>query len=331
MWSNILKTNVYLVLSLSEKMMQDYQIMVKAYQEAGGTSDVFKDSKIAHLVVHKNKVLGSHIVEGIILDVKERDSRIDIDLTVKEGIRIAYPVHLCFGVLPEEGRQKIKFNALIKKGAKIAILAHCIFPNAVKVQHIMEANFVLENKAMFQYDEVHYHGLMGGTEVTPQVKMKVGKDARLATNFSLIKGRVGNLNIDYQAEVDRNGVLEMTTRVYGYGDDEIRIKESGNLLGEDAKGLIKSRVAVRERARSEVISEMEASAANTRGHVDCIEIIQGGAKAKAVPLVSVLHEKAQVTHEAAIGRVNQKELETLMAHGLREEEATDIIVRGLLK
>lgn len=107
--------------------------------------------------------------------------------------------------------------------------------------------------------------------------------------------------------------------------------ETAKLFGEGAKGLIKSRIAVREKAKSEVISELEASAPGARGHVDCTEIVQGKAKAKAVPLVSVLHEKAQVTHEAAIGRVNQKELETLMAHGLREEEAVDVIIGGLLK
>ena len=76
---------------------------------------------------------------------------------------------------------------------------------------------------------------------------------------------------------------------------------------------------------------MEASAPNARGHVDCIEIVQDEAKAKAVPLVNVSHENAQVTHEAAIGRVNQKELETLMARGLKQEEAIDTIIGGMLK
>ncbi len=312
-------------------MWEDYQMMAEAYQKAGGRFNVFKDSRIAHLVVHKNKVLGTHLVEGLILNTKETNSGVDIDLTVKENVHIACPVHLCFGVLPEEGRQEIKINALIKKGAKIAILAHCVFPNAVKVQHIMEAKIILEDKAVYQYDEVHYHGLNGGVEVIPQAKIKVGKGAYFSTNFSLMKGRVGKLDIDYQADIDESGVLEMVTRVYGYGEDVIKVKESARLIGDGAKGLIKSRVAVRERAQSEVISEMEAFASNTRGHVDCIEIVQGEAKAKAIPLVNVLHDKAQVTHEASIGRINQKELETLMARGLKEEKAVDIIIGGMLK
>lgn len=151
------------------------------------------------------------------------------------------------------------------------------------------------------------------------------------TNFLLIKGRVGRLDIDYQAEADENGKIEMVAKVYGHGDDKIRVKESVLLFGEGARGLIKSRIAVRERAESEVVSELGASAPNARGHVDCVEIVQGEAVAKAVPVVSVLHKNAQVTHEAAIGRVNQKELETLMARGLKEEEAVEVIIGGMLK
>jgi hypothetical protein len=37
-----------------------------------------------------------------------------------------------------------------------------------------------------------------------------------------------------------------------------------------------------------------------------------------------------VTHEAAIGSVDSTQLQTLMAHGLDEEEASDVIIQGLL-
>ncbi len=313
--------------------MQDYEMMVKAYQEAGGTPDVFKDPRIAHLVINQDNVLGSQPTEGNIrggLSTIE-EKALGVDLRIEEGITVANPVHLCFGVLPKEGRQQIRLNALIRKGAEIRILAHCVFPNAVRVRHIMDATYTLEDGAVLTYEEVHYHGITGGVEVTAQAMIKVGKDARVMTNFLLVKGRVGTLDIDYQAGADENGTIEMVAKIYGYGEDKIRIKESGQLTGTGARGLIKSRIAVRERAESEVISELGASAPNARGHVDCVEIVQGEARARAVPLVSVLHENAQVTHEAAIGRVNQKELEALMSRGLKEEEAVELIIGGMLK
>ena len=70
--------------------------------------------------------------------------------------------------------------------------------------------------------------------------------------------------------------------------------------------------------------------AGARDHVDCMEIVRDQAVVSAIPEVKVSHPQAKVTHEAAIGSVDSKQLETLMAHGLDPESAVDLIIRGML-
>jgi Fe-S cluster assembly scaffold protein SufB len=311
--------------------MQDYEYMLAAYEEAGGNSSVFKDSKIAHLVVHKNKVIGRHLVSGLILEPEETGSGVNINLKIEKGVKIENPVHLCFGVLPSEGSQEINIKARIEDGAGVKLLAHCVFPNAVKVKHQMIAEIEVGDNAFYEYNEVHYHGETGGIEVVPRAKVSVGRNSSFSTNFSLLRGRVGLFDLDYEVHIQEGSNLAMITKIYGYGDDRIRIREAGWLEGERARGLIKSRIAVRDRAISEIVNELTAAAAEARGHVDCLEIIQGKAQAKAIPIVNVTHELARVTHEAAIGRVDKKQIQTLMARGLKEEEAIDLVVKGILK
>jgi hypothetical protein len=65
--------------------------------------------------------------------------------------------------------------------------------------------------------------------------------------------------------------------------------------------------------------------------MDCTEIVRGRAEARNIPIVVVRDDRARVTHEAAIGSVGRRELETLMARGLSEEEAVDVIIRGMLR
>ena len=48
-----------------------------------------------------------------------------------------------------------------------------------------------------------------------------------------------------------------------------------------------------------------------------------------MPVVEVNHPLAHITHEAAIGSVDSKQLQTLMSRGLDEDEATDLIIEGL--
>jgi len=72
--------------------------------------------------------------------------------------------------------------------------------------------------------------------------------------------------------------------------------------------------------------------ASARGHVDCVEIIKGkDARASAIPRLIVVDDRAKLTREAAIGSVDKKQVETLMARGLSEDEAVDVVVRGMLR
>lgn len=135
----------------------------------------------------------------------------------------------------------------------------------------------------------------------------------------------------YEVWVGREGLAELTTKALGRDDDRIQVSEAAHLDGVGARGTAKTRIAVRDRAVSEVDTTAEGNAPLTRGHMDCAEIVQGAATASNTPLVVVRDEKAQVTQEAAIGTVNRKELQTLMSRGLDEDEAADVIIRGTLR
>lgn len=309
----------------------DYASMLDAYRMAQGDPAVFADDSIAHLVVHGNRVLGAHLVPGLEVEPAETRQGVDLEINVLPGTRIEKPVHLCIGVIPAEFDQVINISGEVGEGAGVNLLAHCVFPNAVRVRHDMNAQIKVGAGGYYGYQEAHFHGRQGGALVTPHARITLGEGAVLNTGFQLTSGRVGELDIDYDLEAAADAVAEMTARVFGYGDDRIRIREKCVLAGERARGLIKSRVAVRGRATSEVISELEARGAGTRGHVDCIEIVQEEGRARAVPIVDVLDSTAKVTHEAAIGSVDRKQLETLMARGLDQERAVDLIIRGMLK
>ncbi len=311
-------------------MNENQKLMQDLYKTTETKYDIFKEPEIAYLFVHQNKVIGSQLIPGLEIDTEELEDGINANITVKEGVIIHKPVHLCFGMFPETGVQKIIMRVNIKKNAKISILAHCSFPNASDVKHIMEAKINIGEGAEYSYFERHIHGIKGGVKVYPQALVELEKGAKFKTEFELLKGRVGLIEIDYETICKAGSVMDMNVRINGTKDDIIKIKETGNLVGEGARGVLTSRIAVRGNARAEVYNKISATAAYARGHVDCKEIIQDNGAAIAVPIVEVNHSKALVTHEAAIGSVDSKQLETLMARGLTEDEAVELIIQGLL-
>ena len=121
----------------------------------------------------------------------------------------------------------------------------------------------------------------------------------------------------------------MTARINGTGNDLVKVRETGRLAAR-ATGVLTSKIALRDDAVGEIYNKLTAFGPYARGHVDCKEIVQGRAKASAIPIVEVSDPKAHITHEAAIGSVDSTQLQTLMSRGLTEDEATELIIQGLL-
>jgi len=310
--------------------MSELDALMEAFGAAGGEKSVLADKETAHLVVNQNRIVSLQGIEGMKVKTREMRNGISASISVAEGAVLKNPVHLCFGVVHKKGLQKIKMNIRLERGAAAKFIAHCIFPKAEKVRHLMDATVEIGEGAEMRYSETHYHGLYGGIEVVPKLAVRIGKGGRYYTDFTLVNGRVGRLAIDYDVRAGENAVAEMTARVFGHADDDIRIKERVALEGENARGLVKARVAVEDEAAAEITGITEGNAAGARGHVDCMEIVKDKAVAKAYPFVQVNHPLAKVTHEASIGSVDKKQMETLMAHGLSPSEAVDMIVKGML-
>ncbi|MFO8064658.1 MAG: SufD family Fe-S cluster assembly protein [Spirochaetia bacterium] len=288
------------------------------------------DGKSAFVGINGNEVLDSTLVPGLHIDSEELEDGIRARIYVEPGVTLEKPVHLCFGMVGETGVQRINLDIEIGDDATAQFMAHCVFPKAVDVQHIMDADIKVGARASYVYFERHIHGRDGGVTVKPTARVHVGEDARFSTEFELIRGRVGVMEIDYESSVEARGVLEMTARISGRGNDRIQIRESGDLLGEGARGVLTSHIALRDDAYGEVYNDLRARAPHARGHVDCKEIVQGRAVARAIPIVQVDDPRAHVTHEAAIGSVDSKQLQTLMSRGLSEDDATEMIIDGLL-
>lgn len=288
------------------------------------------DENTAHVEIHGNRVLNTTLVKGLKIESKETDRGVDVDILVEAGTVIDEPVYFCFGML-ENGLQHIRMNVRFGAHAKAHFISHCSFSNATEVEHIMDADIHLEKGAEYTYFERHVHSMDRGIKVVPKAKVTLEDHSRFSTEFELIKGRVGLIDIDYEAECGPYSVLELLSRISGRQDDLIKIRETGHLSGKYSRGVLTSNIAVRNQARAEIYNELTATAEGAAGHVDCNEIVQDQGRAKAIPIVDVRHPKAHVTHEAAIGSVDSKQLQTLMSRGLSEEEAVEMIIQGLLR
>jgi len=310
----------------------EFREIVQAYSKAGGETEGLLDSHFGSLVISGDKVLGVNEIQGLRITHRQIKDGVAVKVYVARGVKIPRPVHLCFGMLPQEGRQVIKTEFFIGDKAEVRFLSHCSFPNAVHIEHIMDARVHVGKGARMSYVEGHFHSESGGTFVYPKVRGTVEKGGRLYEEFRLNNGRAGVLQIDYRIHQNEKSTTELITKVSGKADDKIEVKETLYLDEEYAAGTAKSRLVLLDSAQANVLGVVAGNAPYTRGHIDCQEIVQGeNAVATSTPKIVANNPLATITHEAAIGRIDKKELETLMSRGLIEEQAIDLIVQGILK
>ena len=284
----------------------------------------------AHVVAYGRRLVSTQALPGVSLIARAAGDRIEVSLTVSREHVAEQPVHLCFGMFEPGCVQNISLDLTMQEGSCATVWSHCLFTEARDAVHAMQAEVRLEAGARLTYQEVHYHGLSGGVQVLPTAHVTVGAGARYTADFTLVQGRVGLLDVDYSVDAAEGGIAELTSKVYGFGNDVIRIRETIHLNGAGARGLVKTRIAVRDDATAEIRGATFGNAPGARGHVDCTEIVRDRAVVSAVPEVKVTHPLAKVTHEAAIGSVDARQLETLLARGMDPDAAVDLIIRGML-
>ncbi len=281
------------------------------------------------IIIKENKILKIKNTNGIIIDGKEISGKILVKIIIKEGYKFDTPILMCFEITEEKIDQIIDVEITLEDNSEITLMSFCFFPKS-KTKHIITGKITVGKNAKFTYKEIHFHGEDGGILVKPTIKAIVKEGGVYVSEFNLTKGRIGTLEINVDIDVKKNGVVDITTKTYAVKDDKVIINETVKLSENWGKSIIRSRGAAKDNSEVTLKLKIEGNAPYCKGHIDCAEIIEGKAKVESIPIVIVRDEKARVTHEAAIGSVDKKQVETLMAKGLDEEEAIEIIVRGMI-
>jgi len=301
------------------------------YRKLGGIAGAFEREDFVYLMVHGNEVIKSQTLEGLSIKCDSVEEGVNLQFCLAEGYQISNPVMVCFGILPAEGIQRINVKGILQKGSSMEFMAYCIFPNGKKIQHYMEGDIDVGEDASFRYSEIHYHGENGGVEIYPNMKVNIRRGGSFLSKFKLSEGRAGKIKLTYDIKSGEESKVELIAKALASKDDEVYIKENLSLEGKNSRGNIASYLVGKDHSKMEIYNKIIAKAPGCKGHIDCIETILDSAQAVAVPLVDVRDASAQVTHEAAIGSINKKQLEVLMSKGLSKNEATEIILKGLLK
>ncbi|MDW8036366.1 MAG: SufD family Fe-S cluster assembly protein, partial [Candidatus Korarchaeum sp.] len=123
----------------------------------------------------------------------------------------------------------------------------------------------------------------------------------------------------------------LSSVIVAHKDSKIDVGGSVFLKAEGTSAEVVSKVITRDSADVITRSLISAEAMGTRGHIECDGLLlSNSSRILTLPALDAKVDDIQLSHEAAVGKLNEEQLYYLMSKGFSEEEARSILVRGFM-
>lgn len=236
-------------------------------------------------------------------------------------------------LLTMSGLHDVVYNTFdIGENADVLVVAGCGIhnPGRERSQHDGIHEFILRRGARMRYVERHYGEGPGTGErvLNPKtiLTLEAGADAEL--ELVQIRG-VDSTKRETEATLATRARLVIRESVLTSGKQVANSVIAVELAGNEASAEVLAR-SVAQHQSHQVFRVQLTGRAPAKGHVACDSLIMDQAEISSLPELHAASAEAELTHEAAIGRIAGEQLLKLMTLGLNEEEAVNAIVAGFL-
>ncbi|MBG0777635.1 MAG: SufD family Fe-S cluster assembly protein [Desulfovibrionaceae bacterium] len=245
-----------------------------------------------------------------------------------KGAKLVDPVQSCLFIKGDGVGQNVHNIVVVEEDAELHVITGCAVAHGTReAAHMGISEFYVKKGGKLTFTMIHNWseetavrprsaGIIeeGGVFLNNYVLMKPVKDLQMYPSLTLAgRGAVARFNSVVVAPP--GSLVDTGNRIL--------------LQAPETRGEIIARTMT---TGGTIINRgfIGASAAPARGHLECKGLILNNGRIHAIPELDGSMEGVELSHEAAVGKISQEEIEYLMARGLDEDEATATIVRGFL-
>lgn len=249
-------------------------------------------------------------------------------IRTEKGAKVTDPVQSCLFIKGENVGQNVHNIIVVEEDSELHIITGCAVSHEVNTAlHLGISEFYVKKGGKLSFTMIHNWG--EGVHVRPRSVGTVEEGGVFLNNYILLKPVESaqlypSVYLNGQGAVARfNSVI--ATPPGSYVNSGSRVV----LNAEDSRAEIIARTIT---TGGTIINpgHIQSNATDTKGHLECKGLILQDGVIHAIPELDGRVSGADLSHEAAVGKVAQEEIEYLMARGMDEEQATSTIVRGFL-
>jgi len=248
---------------------------------------------------------------------------------VAPGVKATYPVQSCLYIAKHGLAQNVHNLVIVEEGAELNIITGCtVAPTEDEGLHIGVSEFYVKKGGRLTFTMIH--NWAPRMAVRPRTGVLLEEDAVFMNNYICLKP-VHTLQMYPTAKcVGKNARARFNS---------VLVAHPGSHLDVGSRVLLQA-----EQTRAELIARtismggtiiargfLSGQVADCKGHLECRGLILGDTGIiHAIPELEGTVAGVDLSHEAAVGKIAEEEIEYFMARGLSRDQAVSTIVRGFL-
>jgi len=251
-------------------------------------------------------------------------------LRIIRNSEVTVPLQACLTITQKDLEQKVHNIIVAEENSKAHVIAGCLqHPEVRGAAHIGVTEIYVKRGATLNLTMVH--NWAEDTFVRPISAVVIENGGTFISNYICLKP-VRNLQMypvaycnGEESRVFFNSIL------YGHKNSLLDVGSKAILKGKGSRAEMISRAVSRQGSKIIVRGSIEGNAPDCKGHLECKGLIMDDdSHIQSIPELTARKRSVEITHEAAVGKISEKEIAYLMTRKLSRDQAVSLIVRGFM-
>ncbi|MCW3995205.1 MAG: SufD family Fe-S cluster assembly protein [Candidatus Bathyarchaeota archaeon] len=246
------------------------------------------------------------------------------------GAEISFPLQSCLLITQRNLEQRVHNIIIAEENSKAHIITSCLQHSSVpKAAHLGISEIYVKKGAMLNFTMIHQWS--ENTLVRPRTGAEVQDNAAFISNYVCMRP-VRDIQMYPVAYCSgKESRASFNSILYGHKDSHLDIGSKAVLTGSASKAEMISRAIAREGSEMIIRGMIEGDNPDCKGHLECRGLVMDDKSfMQSIPELIAKKKGVEITHEAAVGKISEKEIAYLMTRKLSREQAVSLIIRGFM-
>lgn len=251
-------------------------------------------------------------------------------IRILEDQKATIPLQACLFISTDNLNQNVHNIIIAEPGSEAQIITGCtLHPSVQRGLHVGITEFYVKEDAKITFTMIH--NWAQNFDSRPRSGAIIEDNGVFVSNYMCFKP-LKSLQM-YPVAYCRgvNSRARFNTIIYGMGNSYIDVGSKIVLQNEGCRGEIISRAIATDKAQIYARGFLQGEHGNTKAHLECRGLLLSDeATIYAIPELMAKAQGAELSHEAAVGKIAEEQVQYLMARGFSRSEAEALIVRGFM-